>query len=285
MSSPIGPGSPSVSSSGTRRGRCSVSPALDTLAVVAAAELQSRLHTRRYPFLIAVALAVLAVLAASAWLARRRQTLEMVALVAGGLQFWKPARPAQERRAQGAGWHREINEVLGTRRSQAACGLLGTGACLADATCFRFALIAVGVHVAPGVFLFAYGVGTIAALVPLVPAGLGVVETVVPALLSHAGVRLATGLAGVLAYRILGTPLPAIAGIGALVRLRLSRAKRRDPKSQRPQRHLQLQPATHLIQANPPRIEVSATFWPVATGTPGSTTNSTIPSVVLLSVR
>jgi uncharacterized membrane protein YbhN (UPF0104 family) len=71
-------------------------------------------------------------------------------------------------------------------------------------------------------FLFAYAVAIITALVPLVPAGIGVVETVVPALLHHAGVPLATALAGVLAYRSLGTLLPALGGTASLVRLRMT---------------------------------------------------------------
>ena len=45
-------------------------------------------------------------------------------------------------------------------------------------------------------FLFVYPMAMICTLVPLVPAGLGVVETVVPALLHHAGVPLPTALAG-----------------------------------------------------------------------------------------
>jgi uncharacterized membrane protein YbhN (UPF0104 family) len=167
-----------------------------------------------------IALVILAVLAVTAWLAARRQTLEFLALAAGAVVFWRPALPASERRAQGAAWHAEIGEVLGSKRSQAGLGGLALASRLADATCFRCALVAVGIHLKPGLFLFAYSVAMITALVPLVPAGLGVVETVVPALLHHAGVPLTTALAGVLAYRALGTLLPAICGTTSLIRLR-----------------------------------------------------------------
>ena len=122
-------------------------------------------------------------------------------------------------------WHAEILEVLGSRRTKAAYGGLALASCLADATCFRFALVAVGVHPKPGLFLFAYAVAMITAMVPLLPAGLGAVETVVPALLHHAGVPLATALAGILAYRALATLLPAVCGTVALVRLRSSAAE------------------------------------------------------------
>jgi uncharacterized membrane protein YbhN (UPF0104 family) len=172
--------------------------------------------------LAASALAVLAILAATAWLASRRQTMEFLALVVGRLQFWRPSAPAEHRRAQGAAWHTDIRHTLGSRRSQGALGGLALVSCLADAACFRCALVAVGVHPTPGLLLFAYAVAMIATLVPFIPAGLGVVETVVPALLHHAGVPLPTALAGVLAYRALGTLLPAICGTIALIRLRMT---------------------------------------------------------------
>jgi uncharacterized membrane protein YbhN (UPF0104 family) len=61
-------------------------------------------------------------------------------------------------------------------------------------------------------------------MVPLLPNGLGLVETVVHALLHYRGVPLATALAGVLAFRALGTLLPAFSGVVALIRLRLQTA-------------------------------------------------------------
>jgi uncharacterized membrane protein YbhN (UPF0104 family) len=196
--------------------------ALDALGVAAVAQVR---YPRAAPgrfVLAAIALTVLGALAVTAWLASRRQTMELVALVGGRLRFWRPSLPASERRARGALWHAEILEALGSRRNQATLAGVALTTCLADATCFRCALVAVGVHLKPGMFLFAYAVAMITALVPFVPAGLGVVETVVPALLHHAGVPLPTALAGVLAYRALGTLLPAVAGTAALIRLRMA---------------------------------------------------------------
>jgi len=193
--------------------------AIDGLALAVLANARPGHASGRY-LLAASAMVVLAGLAATAWLASRRQTMEMVALAVGRLPFWRPTVPASELRAQGAAWHADIGDALGSRRKQAACGGLALTSCLADATCFRCALVAVGVHPKPGLLLFAYAVAMIAAMVPLLPAGLGVVETVVPALLHHAGVPLTTALAGVLAYRALGTLLPAVSGTIALVRLR-----------------------------------------------------------------
>jgi uncharacterized membrane protein YbhN (UPF0104 family) len=172
--------------------------------------------------LAASGLVVLWLLVFTAWLASRRQTMEFVALVAGRLQFWRAATPVPQLRAQGAAWHGDIHRTLGSPRAKGAFGGLALTSCLADALCFRCALVAVGVQPKPGLLLFAYAVAMIAALVPFIPAGLGVVETVVPALLHHAGVPLPTALAGVLAYRALGTLLPAISGTIALVRLRMT---------------------------------------------------------------
>jgi uncharacterized protein (TIRG00374 family) len=196
--------------------------ALDALVLALIASLRYPSHGSRPLVLAAVALVTIGVLALTAWLATRRQTVELIAVIGGRIQFWKTTAPVLDRRARGAAWHEEVSELLGSTRNQSVFVGLALASCLADAACFRFALIAVGVHVSVGLFLFAYGLGMISALVPLVPAGLGIVETVVPAILHHAGVPLSTALAGVVAYRVLGTLLPAVAGTIALVRLRSS---------------------------------------------------------------
>ncbi len=195
--------------------------ALDVLVVVAITNIRYPGRAPGHLVLAAMAVGVIAVLITTAWLASRRQTIELIAVAVGRLVFWKPSTSTAERRLLGTSWHDEIHGVLGSGRNQARLAGLAMASCLADGACFRFALIAVGVHVNPGVFLLAYAVGMIAAMVPLVPAGLGVVETVVPALLHRAGVPLTTALAGVLAYRMIGTLLPAVCGTIALVRLRL----------------------------------------------------------------
>ncbi len=194
--------------------------ALDALVVALVASVHYPQRAQAGLVLAGIAVVVLGVLVATVWLASRRQTIEFLAVAADRARFWRASQPVWQRRAQGAAWHAEILEALGTKRNRAACGGLALMSCLADATCFRGALIAVGVHLQPGMFLFAYSVAMITTLVPLLPAGLGVAETVVPALLHHAGVPLATALAGVLAYRALGTLLPALCGTGALIRLR-----------------------------------------------------------------
>jgi uncharacterized protein (TIRG00374 family) len=198
--------------------------ALDALVVVAAA-------SRRYPkhlpgrFTVgAVAVLILALVAATAWLAGRRRTLEIAAVAVNRLTFWRDSGTAADARAQGARWHSEMHDVLGSRGEHTAIVVLALASCLADAACFQCALLSVGISLKPALFLFAYAVGMITAMVPLLPNGLGLVETVVPALLHYRGVPLATALAGVLAFRALGTLLPAAAGAVALIRLRLQTA-------------------------------------------------------------
>ena len=94
---------------------------------------------------------------------------------------------------------------------------------LADAACLHFSLLAVGVHVRLDVLLLAYVAGIVLSMVPLVPAGIGVVETVVPAVLSLAGVPLVAALAAVVLYRMLSTLLPAVLGALSLLGLRLQK--------------------------------------------------------------
>lgn len=195
--------------------------ALDALVVVAVA-------SRRYPqqapgrvTVVAVAVLILALLAATAWLAGRRRTMELAAVVLHKLHFWRDSGTT-DARAEGARWHAEMHQVLGSPWRHAAIGALALASCLADAACFYCSLVAVGIAVKPALFLLAYAIGMIAALVPLLPNGLGVVETVVPAVLHYRGVPLATALAGVLVFRALGTVVPALSGTVALIRLRLA---------------------------------------------------------------
>jgi uncharacterized membrane protein YbhN (UPF0104 family) len=115
-----------------------------------------------------------------------------------------------------------MHQALGSPGRHASIVALALASCLADAACFYCSLVAVGIAVKPALFLLAYAIGMIAALVPLLPNGLGVVETVVPAVLHYRGVPLATALAGVLTFRALGTVVPALSGTAALIRLRLA---------------------------------------------------------------
>jgi uncharacterized protein (TIRG00374 family) len=73
------------------------------------------------------------------------------------------------------------------------------------------------------VLLFAYTAGIAVSMVPFLPAGVGVVETVVPAVLGLAGVPIVAALAAVVLYRMLSTLLPAVLGGLSLIGLRLEK--------------------------------------------------------------
>lgn len=196
--------------------------ALNALGIAAIVQLRVGGSLAR-PWLFGLpAAGVLGFLAFTAWLAGRRQTAEGVAVAAGRLRFWKPAPPIEKLRAAGAAWWSDAQGVLGSRRNRIAVVLVAAASTACDALCFGFAMWAVGIHPRPGEFLLVYGAAMVASLVPLLPDGLGTVESVVPLLLHHGGTPFAAGLAAVLVYRATATVLPAVAGALALVRLRLS---------------------------------------------------------------
>ncbi len=154
-------------------------------------------------------------------LATRARFAELVALIAGRVQHPHSYPPADERRAQGRAWHDAVMHVLD---NPTRAGSLVVSALLAwvfDGMCLWLALRAVGVHVDLDVLLLAYTIGMVASFIPLLPAGLGVVETVTPAVLHLYGVAWAGALAGLLVYRVLGTLFPAVLGAGSLATLRI----------------------------------------------------------------
>ena len=167
-----------------------------------------------------LALITLASLPVTAWLATRRETAEWVAMAVGRFRFWRAPAPIPELRAIGAAWHAEGMSMLGSFGNQAHLVVLGMVSCFADLTCLRYSLYAAGVHPSAGGLVVAYGAGIVGSLVPFLPAGLGAVEVIMPAVLHRTGVALAPALAGVLTYRLLSTVLPALMGTVALVRLR-----------------------------------------------------------------
>ena len=163
--------------------------------------------------LIAAALVLLVGAAAVQLFASRPATAAWIAVVLGGLCCWRPRRPVEERRAAGEAWHTEATAVLGSPGNRLVLLALSAGAWLADVVCLYLALAALGVTLPFDVVLIAYTVGVLATLVPLLPAGLGLVETAVPLVLHSFGAPLAAAVAGVLAYRCVSTLLPAAVGL------------------------------------------------------------------------
>jgi uncharacterized protein (TIRG00374 family) len=90
-------------------------------------------------------------------------------------------------------------------------------------------LAAFGQPIEVGPLLATYGVGSLIAMLPLTPGGVGLVEGVmVPALLGF-GVPHSAALLGVIGWRVFEYWLPIPVGGAAYASLRLSRSRRSAP--------------------------------------------------------
>ena len=166
-------------------------------------------------------LVLLSVLAA---VMTRRRFAELAGLVAGRLRHLRHPAPAAQRRDRGVAWHDATMHVL-TDHNRGPLLLVTVVAGWAfDGTCLQLALRAVGVHVGLDVLLLAYSLTAAASLIPFLPAGLGIVETLTPALLHLYGVPFEASLAGLLVYRAIGTFGPALVGGACLATLRFQQA-------------------------------------------------------------
>jgi len=201
--------------------------ALDALVVVISAH-DGPIAARW--LLLVGGIGTLLVLAALAVVLTRRRFAELAGLIAGRLRHLRHPAPAPERRERGVVWHDAAMHVL-TEHHKAPWLLITILLGWAfDGGCLYFALRAIGVHVGLDVLLLGYSVSAAASFIPFIPAGLGVVETLTPALLHLYGVPLETALAGLLVYRALGTFLPALVGVGALASLRFQKAPEELPE-------------------------------------------------------
>ncbi len=164
------------------------------------------------PILVAAVVAVLGLIA-TARLASRTSTGERLGVALDRLRFWRPRSSAVEQRAAGAKWHAHAMSIVGSPRNRVTLVAMSVGALLANAGCLWASLAASGVHEPRAdIVLLAATAATAAAWVPFIPAGLGLAEAVIPAVLHHFGAPTDAALAGALVYRIVGTLLPAAAG-------------------------------------------------------------------------
>lgn len=173
---------------------------------------------------LAAAVASVLLLAATTWLSLRRPVAEAVSDLYLRVRHRRHPIPREERRRRGAAWHAVAVHVTGDRRQRLALLTTTAGSWVCDGLCLLLALRAAGAHVHPDQLLLAYAVGTLASNVPLLPAGVGVVETLTPLLLTRFGVHWDAALTAVLVYRLLSTLLPALAGLAAVAGLRLPAA-------------------------------------------------------------
>ena len=131
------------------------------------------------------------------------------------------ATPAGELRERGRAWHAAAMHIVATPGRAALLLTTAAAAWFADALCLHFAVLGVGGKISVTALLLAYTATAIAAAVPLLPAGLGIVETLTPAILHLYGVPVTKAVIAVVVYRVIGTLLPAIGGAVSLGSLRL----------------------------------------------------------------
>ena len=191
--------------------------ALDVLVAVSLGDIPR-------PYLggaIGAALTTLVLLSLTAWLSLRRGTAEVMAWLLLRLRYRHDGPSRAACRQRGAAWHRVVLYVTGSRRQRARLVATGGVSWVCDGLCMYLALRAAGVHLQLDQLMLAYTAGVIASKAPLVPGGLGVVETVTPLFLVHYGVPWTTAIAVVLVYRLFSTVLPAVAGLLAYLDLRV----------------------------------------------------------------
>lgn len=116
------------------------------------------------------------------------------------------------------------------RRRMMWAWVFAAGNWLLDAASLWVMLAAFGEPIGIGPLLTVYGVGSVLALLPLTPGGLGLVEGVmVPAMIGF-GVPHSAALLGVIGYRLFEYWMPIPVGGLAYLSLRVGRARRRGPR-------------------------------------------------------
>ena len=84
-------------------------------------------------------------------------------------------------------------------------------------------MAAFGRFVNPAELFAAYGIANVAGVLPVTPAGLGVIDSVAPLLLVSFGVTRSVATLGVLGWRLVNFWLPIPAGAAAYVSLKVPR--------------------------------------------------------------
>jgi uncharacterized protein (TIRG00374 family) len=146
--------------------------------------------------------AVVAVIAAAAALVTRPERFAEAAGFAARLVGRLTGRPARRLEAASERFLVRARLIrLGRRRTAAVLGwAMGNWAC--DCACLALAFAAVRVPVPWAGLLLAYGVGQLAAILPITPGGLGLVEGgLAVTLVTYGGGRAAPVVAAVLVYR------------------------------------------------------------------------------------
>ncbi|AMM20983.1 hypothetical protein AX769_13635 [Frondihabitans sp. PAMC 28766] len=122
-----------------------------------------------------------------------------------------------------------ITELLSDSRRLLRLAVLGALNWLLDAGALWVVLAAFGSPISPGVLLIVYGLGSILAMLPITPGGIGIVEGVmVPALVAF-GFPAPVALLGVVGWRLMEYWLPIPLAAAAYLSLRVTVLRRKAP--------------------------------------------------------
>lgn len=185
---------------------------------------QVRAHPANYVLAVGVVVALLAAIVVAVWMLMARTTRVLGFARALGRRV---PLLGEERATQFVKSLAGSLRLLGRdHRRMAWAWVFAAGNWLLDAASLWVMLAAFGEPIGVGPLLTVYGVGSILALLPLTPGGLGLVEGVmVPALIGF-GVPQSAALLGVIGYRLFEYWLPIPVGGLAYLSLRVGRARR-----------------------------------------------------------
>jgi uncharacterized protein (TIRG00374 family) len=166
-------------------------------------------------------LVAVSLLLVAAWLERALWALRVAGLVRLCQRLFR--RPRGDPNALVVGWLQHLGAISPSRRDWGAAAAMALGNWLADLGCLTLAFLAIGGGVPwRGLFL-AYGAGQLAAILPITPGGLGVVEgSITVALVAFGGAE-ASAVAAVLVYRLISFWLMLPVGWGSWTVIALSR--------------------------------------------------------------
>jgi uncharacterized protein (TIRG00374 family) len=164
---------------------------------------------------VLLGVAVLGALIVVAWVERARlihHTTRAVRLSQRVIHRPSPRVPAED---VVEGWLDRIGTVSPSRSDWRFAAATAMGNWLADCACLAISFLAVGAGVPWRGLLLAYGAGQLAAILPITPGGLGVVEgSLTVALVTFGGAQDST-VAAVLVYRLISFWLVLLVGWGS----------------------------------------------------------------------
>lgn len=207
--------------------------AFAALAVISAVGLALALSTGSTYDLVEAILGILIVasLCVLGVIERRRMLPHLTRLVRLSQRLVHRPRPGQPAEKVVVDWTEELGAVSPSPGVWARASVMGLSTWLADLSCLALSFMAVGAPVPWRGLLLAYGAGQLAAVLPITPGGLGIVEgSLTVALVTFGGAKVST-VAAVLLYRLVSYWLVLPAGWGSWATLALlGRSRRRAPE-------------------------------------------------------